>query len=188
MFTQGVVRASTGLRICTQSVLESHIRTDSQTHCGSQRTVCGDHNKLLCGNGLFRCCTITSASSLASLPNPLLQRPVQPRNALQHAAMSTSRASVTQDQKTTLLSSFTERLLTPPPTDEKQLPQVSRVLALFKRIQTGRHSNREPWIGIQFFQEDYDETEHRLQQDKALLGFVKDQIRWVDPEYCRTCR
>jgi hypothetical protein len=34
LFAQGVVGASTGSRICTQSALGSHIRTDSQTHCG----------------------------------------------------------------------------------------------------------------------------------------------------------
>lgn len=91
--------------------------------------------------------------------------------------MSTFRASVTQDQKTTPPPSFTERPLTPPPTDEKQFPQIPRVLALFKQIQTGRSTRRDPWTEFQLAEGEYDELERRLQQDESLWGYAKDKIR-----------
>lgn len=91
--------------------------------------------------------------------------------------MSTLRASVTQDQKITPPPGFTERLLTPPPTDEKQFPQVPRVLALFKQIQTGRSTRRGPWTEFQLAEGEYDEVERRLQQDESLWGYAKDKIR-----------
>jgi hypothetical protein len=67
--------------------------------------------------------------------------------------------------------------LTPPPTDEKQSPQVSRVLALFKQRQTGRHNRRDPWIELQLAEGEYDEVERQLQQDESLWEYVKDKIR-----------
>ncbi|PVH91052.1 hypothetical protein DM02DRAFT_647422 [Periconia macrospinosa] len=63
--------------------------------------------------------------------------------------MSTSRVSVTQDQNTTPPSSFAGHPLTPPPTDEKQSPQVQRVLALSKQIYAREDSKRDLWTEFQ---------------------------------------
>lgn len=84
---------------------------------------------------------------------------------------------MTQDQETIPPLSFTERPLTPPPTDEKRFPQVPRVLALFKQIQTGRSTRRDPWTEFQLAEGEYDEVERRLQQDESLWGYAKDKIR-----------
>jgi hypothetical protein len=68
--------------------------------------------------------------------------------------------------------------LTPPPTDEKQYARVRRVLTLFEAIRDGNHAEQSPWREFQLAEGDYDEIERRLKQDEALLGYVKDKIRY----------
>jgi hypothetical protein len=57
---------------------------------------------------------------------------VRLRNVAQRKAMSISQASGVHKQHATPPSSFAERPLTPPPTDEKPFTQAHRVVALFK--------------------------------------------------------
>jgi len=66
--------------------------------------------------------------------------------------------------------------LTPPPTDEKQFPQVHPVLALFKNIRAGRHTKHQPEIEFQLVG-DYDEIDRQFGRDEVLSGYVKDKIR-----------
>lgn len=112
---------------------------------------------------------------------------VQLRNVVQQMAMSTSQAFIIQNHHTTPPSSFAERPLTPPPTDEKRFSHVRQVLRLFTDIRAGRHVNRGAWAEFQLAEGEYDEIERRLEQDEALLGYVKDKIRWVYTTGGRRC-
>ena len=68
---------------------------------------------------------------------------VQLRDVVRHTAMSPS-SPITQNSHITPPSSFTAHPLTPPPTNEKPFAQVHRVIALFKEIQAGNHTKRDP--------------------------------------------
>ena len=83
---------------------------------------------------------------------------------------------MTHNQNITPPSSFA-RPLTPPPTDEKQFPQVHRVLALFKNIRAGRHTKQQLEIEFQLVEGDYDEIDRQIDRDEVLSGYVKDKIR-----------
>ncbi|KAI9759545.1 MAG: hypothetical protein M1840_003257 [Geoglossum simile] len=83
-----------------------------------------------------------------------------------------------KEQHITRPSSFVGPPLTPPPTDKKPFTQASRVIALFKLIEAGRHIGQHPWTEFQLTRGEYDEIEHRLEQDEWLWGFVKDKIRY----------
>ena len=93
--------------------------------------------------------------------------------------MSTLWAPLRDQQNITPPSSFPSALLTPPPTCKKAFTQASRVIALFKDIQAGRHVNQNPWTQFQLAQGEFDEIERRLRQDESLFGFVKDKTRYV---------
>ncbi|KAF2007251.1 hypothetical protein P154DRAFT_614661 [Amniculicola lignicola CBS 123094] len=75
-------------------------------------------------------------------------------------------------------SSFIDTPLTPPPTDEKAPTQATRVIALFKDIQAGRHIKEHPWTEFQLAKGEYDEIERQLRRDESLFGYVKDKIRY----------
>ncbi|KAI9768129.1 MAG: hypothetical protein M1839_004186 [Geoglossum umbratile] len=98
----------------------------------------------------------------------------------QHMAMSMSQTPLKEYQHITPPSSFVDTPLTPPPTDKKAFTQAPRVIALFKLIKAGRHIGQHPWTEFQLTRGEYDEIEHRLEQDECLWGFVKDKIRYVD--------
>ncbi|KAI9853397.1 MAG: hypothetical protein M1813_002235 [Trichoglossum hirsutum] len=83
-----------------------------------------------------------------------------------------------KEQHITPPSNFVNPPLTPPPTDKKPFTQASRVIALFKLIEAGRHIGQHPWTEFQLTRGEYDEIEHRLEQDEWLWGFVKDKIRY----------
>jgi hypothetical protein len=93
--------------------------------------------------------------------------------------MSTLRAPLKDQQNITPLSSFLGAPLTPPPTCKKTFTQASRIIALFKDIQAGRHAKQHPWTEFQLAQGEYDEIERQLRQDDLLFGFVKDKTRYV---------
>jgi hypothetical protein len=97
--------------------------------------------------------------------------------------MSPSQTTQASHQHITPPSSLADAPLTPPPTDEKQFTHVHRVIALFEDIQAGRHFTRDPWTEFQLAEGDYDEIERQLKQDKVLLGFVQDKIRYACSKY-----
>jgi hypothetical protein len=74
-------------------------------------------------------------------------------------------------------SSFVDKPLTPPPTNEKIFTQAPQVIALFKDIQAGRHLQQRPWTEFQLNQDEYDEIKRQLSRNESLLGYVKDKIR-----------
>jgi len=93
--------------------------------------------------------------------------------------MSTLQAPLKDQQNITPPSSFLGAPLTPPPTSKKAFTQASRIIALFKDIQAGRHVKQQPWTEFQLARGEYDEIERRLRQDESLFGFVKDKTRYV---------
>jgi hypothetical protein len=84
-----------------------------------------------------------------------------------------------KEQHITPPSSFVNQPLTPPPTNKKPFTQASRVIALFKLIEAGRHIGQHPWTEFQLTRGEYDKIEHRLEQDEWLWGFVKNKIRYA---------
>jgi hypothetical protein len=87
------------------------------------------------------------------------------------------RAPLKDQQNIPPPSSFLGAPLTPPPTCKKAFTQASRVIALFKDIEAGRHAGQHPWTEFQLARGEYDEIERQLRQDEWLFGFVKDKIR-----------
>lgn len=98
-------------------------------------------------------------------------------DATQPTAMSKSQSDITQNKPVTPPPSGTNPL-TPPHTDKKPSTGVLRVLALFKHIQAGTHTDQDPWIEIQLAKGEYDLIEHAIRQDSVLWGFVEDKI-WL---------
>lgn len=93
-------------------------------------------------------------------------------------AMFSSHIPITKDSRITPPSSFATHPLTPP-TDEKQFTQVHRVIALFKEIQAGKHTKRDPCTEFQLLVGEYDKLESWLRRDKDLSGYVDDKIRCI---------
>ena len=93
--------------------------------------------------------------------------------------MSTSQMPLKEHENITPPSSFAGAPLTPPPTDEKAFTQASRVVALFKDIQAGRHIERGPWTSFQLAGGEYEEIERQIRRDESLFGYVEDKIRCV---------
>ena len=87
------------------------------------------------------------------------------------------RAPLKDQQNITPSSSFLGAPFTPLPTCKKAFTQASRVIALFKDIEAGRHAGQHPWTEFQLARGEYDEIERQLRQDEWLFGFVKDKIR-----------
>ena len=89
--------------------------------------------------------------------------------------MSTSQPSLKEHQHITRITSAPS----PPPTDKKAFTQASRIIALFKDIEAGRHVKEHPWTEFQLLQGEYDDIERQLRRDEALLRYTKDKIRCV---------
>jgi hypothetical protein len=89
--------------------------------------------------------------------------------------MSTSQPSLKEHQHITRITSAPS----PPPTDKKAFTQASRIIALFKDIEAGRHVKEHPWTEFQLLQGEYDDIERQLRRDEALFGYTKDKIRCV---------
>jgi hypothetical protein len=94
--------------------------------------------------------------------------------------MSNPQFDVTQHHRVTPPPSCTHQLLTPPSTNKKSVAAPLRVIALFRQIQAGTHTNFGPWIEFQLAQGEYDRIENTLRQDKVLWGFVEDKVRSVN--------
>jgi len=105
----------------------------------------------------------------------------QLHNAAQYTTMSNSQIDVAQHHRVTPPPVCTHQLLTPPSTNKKSTAGPLRVIALFRQIQAGTHTNCGPWIEFQLAQGDFDRIQDTLRQDKVLWGFVDDKIRSVNP-------
>ncbi|KAF2621118.1 hypothetical protein BU25DRAFT_443956 [Macroventuria anomochaeta] len=99
--------------------------------------------------------------------------------------MSKSQSDVAQHKHITSPPSATDQPLPPPHTDRKSPAGALRVLALFRRIQAGTHTDQDPWIEFQLAQGEYDQIENTLRQDGVLWGFVDDKIRYDYDESTR---
>lgn len=93
--------------------------------------------------------------------------------------MFISQVDGTKHHHVTPPSSIINQPLTPPLTDKKSFAEAVRVIALFRQIQAGTHTNQDPWIEFQLTQGEYGQIENTLRQDGALWGFVEDKIRSV---------
>ncbi|KAF9728433.1 hypothetical protein PMIN01_13566 [Paraphaeosphaeria minitans] len=67
-----------------------------------------------------------------------------------------------------------------PPATEERFPQVKRILAHFKDIQSGRPRlcRKQRWIQFWFADGKFDKIVRRLKGDTDLNGYVKDKVRY----------
>ncbi|KAF2752754.1 hypothetical protein EJ05DRAFT_515416 [Pseudovirgaria hyperparasitica] len=80
-------------------------------------------------------------------------------------------------QHTTPPESFTPPL-TPPPTDEKGLSLVSRIVEDIKNRQDGRNLTTSPWDVYSLDPRGYQELQHELERDESLRGFAQHKLRY----------
>ena len=83
-------------------------------------------------------------------------------------------------QHTTPPESFTNPL-TPPPTDEKGLSLVSRIIEKIKNRREGRDFTSTPWVVYSLDLKGYQELQHKLERDKSLCGFAQHKLWYEEP-------
>ena len=66
---------------------------------------------------------------------------------------------------------------------EPTFTQASRVLKIFKLIESGNYFEPSPWIEFQFIEGEYEELERWLSQDIDLFGFVSFKIRYASQQF-----
>ncbi|TVY84676.1 hypothetical protein LSUE1_G000925 [Lachnellula suecica] len=81
-------------------------------------------------------------------------------------------------QQTTPPESFTNPPLTPPPTDEKGLSLVSRIVEEIKNRWEGRNLTATPWVVYSLDLKGYQELQHELERDESLCGFAQHKLRY----------
>ena len=74
-------------------------------------------------------------------------------------------------QHATPPESFTNHPLTPP-TDEKGLSLVSRIVEEIKNRREGRDLTTTPWVVYSLDLKGYQELQHELERDESLCRFV----------------
>jgi hypothetical protein len=84
-------------------------------------------------------------------------------------------------QHATPPESFTNPPLTPPPTDEKGLSLVSRIVEEIKNRREGRDLKSTPWVVYSLSMEGYQELQHELERDESLCGFAQHKLRYEEP-------
>ena len=77
--------------------------------------------------------------------------------------------------------SFTNPPLTPPPTDEKGLSLVWRIVEVIKNRRLGRDFKSTPWVVFPLDLKGYQELQHELARDESLWGFAQHKLRYEKP-------
>jgi len=84
-------------------------------------------------------------------------------------------------QHATPPESFTNPPLTPPPTDEKGLSLVSRIVEEIKNRREGRELMSAPWVIYLLDLKGYQELQHELERDKSLFEFAQHKLWYEEP-------
>lgn len=83
-------------------------------------------------------------------------------------------------QHATPPESFTNPPLTPP-TDEKGLTLVSRIVERIKNRRKGRDLTTTPWVVYSLDLKGYQELQHELERDESLSRFAQHKLRYEEP-------
>jgi hypothetical protein len=68
--------------------------------------------------------------------------------------------------------------LTPPPTDEKSLRDVSSIIEEISARRDGHSDSVEPWASYTLNEDQYVELLRRVSSDKSLSGYIEHKLRY----------